>query len=102
MLLKLFLNVGIEFGPIILFLIISGYTEFFTAVSMFVVATVVAMVIGQIERKSFAWFPFYMSTESWLTYKSLATVATIIFSLYQFRLSKKERLPDSSPWGMRI
>ncbi|MBC7982019.1 hypothetical protein H7X65_03000, partial [Candidatus Parcubacteria bacterium] len=40
--------------------------------------------------------------EQWVYYKGLATLATITFSLYQFRLSKKERLPESSPWGMRI
>lgn len=188
MLLKLLLNLTIEFGPIFLFLIASQYVEFFTAVTIFIIATTIVMVISQIERKSFAWFPLivgivivvsglmtvflrdpfyiifkdtlynagfaivliiglhynrpllkplfqglfamthtgwkilttrwivmfvllaisnelvriYMSPETWVTYKSLATVVTMMFSLYQFRLSKKERLPESSPWGMRI
>lgn len=188
MLAKLILNISIEFGPILAFLIISSYTEFFTAVSIFVALTVVAMIVGQIERKSFAWFPFivgiiitisglmtvylhdpfyiiikdtiynggfalilaiglyydkpllkplfqglflmthkgwtiltirwmimfilltisneivrmYATTETWLTYKTLSTIVTIIFSVYQFKLSKQERLPESSPWGMRI
>jgi intracellular septation protein A len=44
----------------------------------------------------------YLTPQDWVIYKSLATVGTIIFSLYQFTLSKKERLPESSPWGMRI
>ena len=44
----------------------------------------------------------YLVPEKWIIYKGLATLATIIFSLYQFRLSKKERSPDSTPWGMRV
>jgi intracellular septation protein len=44
----------------------------------------------------------YLVPEKWIIYKGLATLATIIFSLYQFSLSKKERSPDSTPWGMRI
>ncbi len=43
-----------------------------------------------------------LSEESWVTYKLLATVATAAFALYQFRLSRAERLPGSSPWGMRL
>ena len=44
----------------------------------------------------------YLSPEKWVIYKGLATLATIAFSLYQFKLSKSERLPDSTPWGMRV
>jgi intracellular septation protein len=188
MILKLILNLGIEFGPIIAFLIASEFLPFFPAVSIFVLLTIIAMIVGQIERKSFAWFPFIvgisvvlsgtltvilkepfyiiikdtiynglfavvliiglyykksllkplfeglfsmteegwriltirwtimfilltigneiarinLTPEDWVMYKTLATVATIIFSLYQFKLSKKERLPESSPWGMRM
>lgn len=40
--------------------------------------------------------------KGWVDYKFMATITTIIFSLYQFKLSKKERLPDSTKWGMRI
>ncbi len=42
-----------------------------------------------------------LSTSGWVEYKEIATVVTIIFSFYQFTLSKKERLPDASPWGLR-
>ncbi len=38
----------------------------------------------------------------WVVFKASATLVTIVFALYQFRLSKKERLPESSPWGMKI
>lgn len=43
-----------------------------------------------------------LSDEAWVGYKVLATVATAAFALYQFRLSRAERLPGSSPWGMRL
>jgi intracellular septation protein len=42
-----------------------------------------------------------VSPEEWIMYKGLATLATIIFALYQFKLSRKERLPEASTWGMR-
>jgi len=188
MILKLLLNLSIEFGPIIAFLVSSELTDFITATAIFVILTIIALIVGFIERRELAWFPlivglsvvisgiltiifsnpFYLiikdtiyngifalillvglhykksllkplfkglfsmtdtgwtiltrrwaivfiiltitneiarvllAPENWVVYKSLATVGTIIFSLYQFTLSKKERLPDSSPWGMRI
>lgn len=188
MLTKLILNLGIEFGPIIAFLIASEFLAFFPAVSIFVILTIIAMIAGQIERGSFAWFPFIvgisvvitglltvllenpfyiiikdtiyngafaivliiglyykksflkplfqglfsmtpegwriltirwsimfilltigneiarinLTPEKWVQYKSLATLTTIIFSLYQFKLSKKERLPSANSWGMRV
>ena len=40
-------------------------------------------------------------TAGWVQFKELATIATIIFSLYQFKLARKERLPDATPWGLR-
>ncbi len=44
----------------------------------------------------------HLSPEGWVVYKGIATAATIAFALYQFRLAKKERLPEASPWGMAI
>jgi intracellular septation protein len=38
----------------------------------------------------------------WVVFKASATLVTIVFALYQFRLSKQERLPESSAWGMKI
>jgi intracellular septation protein len=185
---KLILNLSIEFGPIIAFLIASELTTFIKATTIFVILTFIALIVGFIERKELAWFPLivaisiigfgiltiifdnpffiiikdtiynglfaltllvglafnrsllkplfrglfsmtdkgwriltfrwaimfvlltisneiariYLVPEKWIIYKGLATLATIIFSLYQFRLSKKERSPDSTPWGMRI
>ena len=40
--------------------------------------------------------------EKWVIYKGIATLTTIVFALYQFRLSRKERLDGSTPWGMRM
>lgn len=185
---KLLLNLGIEFGPIVAFLVVSEYTEFFKAVTIFVFLTVIAMIVGQLERKSFAWFPFivgiivtisglltivfkdpfyiiikdtlynagfaivlivglrynkallkpifkglfsmtdegwriltirwsvmfilltigneiaraHLTPEDWVMYKSIATIITMFFSVYQFKLSKKERLATASAWGMRV
>lgn len=188
MLKKLFLNLFIEFGPIVSFLIVSELTTFIKATSIFVTLTVVALVLGFMERKQIAWFPlivaviivtfglltiifknpffiiikdtlyngifavilfvglyfrklflkilfggmfamtdtgwriltfrwatmfvllavtneiarFYLDEYGWLNYKFIATLITIVFSLYQFKLSKKERLPEATTWGMRI
>ncbi|MES2985532.1 MAG: septation protein IspZ [Patescibacteria group bacterium] len=188
MLKKLFLNLSIEFGPIIVFLITSELLSFMTAVLIFVVLTSLSLIIAFLERRELAWFPLIvgvsvigfglltiilnnpffiiikdtlyngifaavlfiglafqksllqplfrglfamtdagwrmltyrwailftiltvaneiarinLTAEDWVVYKGIATLVTIIFSLYQFRLSRKERLPESSPWGMRI
>jgi len=188
MILKLLLNLSIEFGPIIAFLVTSEIYSFITATTIFVILTIISLIVGFIERREIAWFPLvvglsvvvsgtltivfddpfylilkdtiyngafalilliglyykksllkplfkglfsmtdkgwsiltgrwaitfiiltvtneiariYLIPDDWIIYKSIATVGTIIFSLYQFTLSKKERLPDSSPWGMRI
>jgi len=188
MILKLILNLSIEFGPIIAFLVTSEIYSFVTATTIFVILTIISLIVGFVERRELAWFPLivglsvvisgtltiifndpfylilkdtvyngafaviliiglyckksllkplfrglfsmtdlgwtiltkrwaivfiiltitneisriYLMPEDWIIYKSIATVGTIIFSLYQFTLSKKERLPESSPWGMRI
>lgn len=185
---KVLLQLSIEFGPIIAFLITSEIFPFLTSVAIFVALTALAIFVGYLERKEIALFPlivglsvigfglltvifenpffiiikdtlyngafslclfiglcykkpllkplfkglfsmtekgwsilsfrwavffllltignevarFFLTPENWVIYKGLATLATIIFSVYQFRLSKKERLPDSTPWGMRI
>ena len=38
---------------------------------------------------------------TWVAYKGYSTFVTIIFAVYQFRLSKKYRLSESNVWGMR-
>lgn len=44
----------------------------------------------------------YLDPTDWVNYKILATLVTATFSLYQFKLSKKHRLPESTEWGMVI
>jgi intracellular septation protein len=189
MLKKLTINLGIEFGPIIVFLIACQTCTFLHATEIFVVATILALIVSFFERRHLAWFPvivaltivlfgaltiifhnpffiifkdtlynglfgvilligllfgkgllkplfkslFAMSEKGWrilslrwaiffillalsnevaravmnphdwaVYYKALATLSTMVFAVYQFRLAKKERLPDSTPWGMRI
>lgn len=185
---KLFINLFIEFGPIVGFLIASESTTFIKATALFVALTIIALILGFTERKSLAWFPlivaiiiiafglltiifdnpffmiikdtlyngifalvlfgglyygklflkilfggmfamtdygwrvltmrwammftllavtneiarFYFDEYGWVNYKFVATLVTMAFSLYQFRLSKKERLPEATQWGMRI
>lgn len=43
-----------------------------------------------------------LSPDSWVVFKGGATLVTMAFALYQFRLARKERLPHSTPWGMKI
>lgn len=188
MLKKALLNLSIEFGPIVVFSILSEKIDFILATAIFVALTVVALIAGLVERKRLAWFPlivallvvgfgmltvflknpffiiikdtFYngvfalilfvglifgkgllkplfdslfamsdrgwqilsfrwaimfvlltigneiaranLSPSEWVNYKICATLITATFSLYQFKLSKKHRLPNSTEWGMAI
>ena len=188
MLPKLILNLSIEFGPIIVFLVSAEIMSFIKATTIFVVLTLVALIVGFIERRELAWFPLivgasvlsfglltiifenpffiifkdtiyngafaialfiglyynkpllkplfrglfamtdrgwmiltfrwaimfvlltisnefarlYLSPEKWVVYKAFATLSTIAFSLHQFRLSRVERLPEATQWGMRV
>jgi intracellular septation protein len=43
-----------------------------------------------------------VTLDAWVIYKMYATVVTIIFALYQFTLSRKERAPDANEWGMSV
>ncbi len=43
-----------------------------------------------------------LSPQVWVYYKVLAVIVTWVFGFYQFTLSRKERLPESSPWGLRV
>lgn len=38
----------------------------------------------------------------WIHYKIVATLVTTVFGLYQITLSRRERLAESSKWGLRI
>ncbi len=43
-----------------------------------------------------------LSPEMWTLYKLIAVLVTWVFGFYQLRLTKKERLPDATEWGLRI
>jgi intracellular septation protein len=43
-----------------------------------------------------------LTPETWVIYKFIAVFITWIFGFSQFTLVKRERLPESTPWGFRI
>jgi intracellular septation protein len=43
-----------------------------------------------------------LSPEMWTLYKLLAVLLTWVFGFYQLTLTKKERLPEASEWGLRL
>lgn len=42
------------------------------------------------------------SPEAWVYFNVFGVLATMLFGTYQFTLSRRYRLPDASPWGLRI
>lgn len=44
----------------------------------------------------------YFTPKQWVMYKMMTLVALVIFSIWQFFLSKAERNPSANPWGMRL
>ncbi|MCE9628767.1 MAG: septation protein IspZ [Candidatus Vogelbacteria bacterium] len=45
---------------------------------------------------------WYFTTEQWVNYKMVTLLAFILFSMWQFLLSRKERNPNANSWGMKI
>lgn len=43
-----------------------------------------------------------LSPEMWTLYKLIAVLITWVFGFYQLTLTKKERLPEGSAWGLRL
>jgi intracellular septation protein len=43
-----------------------------------------------------------LTPDQWVYYKFGAVIATWIFGFYQFTLSRRERLPEANPWGLRV
>jgi intracellular septation protein len=54
---KAFLNLCIEFGPIVVFVLLVENINFFTATFIFVILTVVSLVAAWIDRGTLAPFP---------------------------------------------
>lgn len=46
------------------------------------------------------WVRLTLSPEAWVTAKILIIISSVIFGAYQFTLTKKERLPEATPWGI--
>ena len=45
---------------------------------------------------------WYFTPAQWVTYKMITLIALVIFSFWQFILSRNERNVTASPWGMRL
>ncbi len=47
------------------------------------------------------WVRWTLSSEDWVIAKIGIIIASVIFGTYQFRLTREERLPDATKWGLR-
>ena len=61
MLKKFLFGVGVEFGPIIVFLIVSTFLSFNNSVLVFVIATILALLANYLQNKKLAWFPIIVA-----------------------------------------
>lgn len=43
-----------------------------------------------------------LSPDDWVIAKVVIIIASLVFGTYQLTLTKKERLPDASAWGIRV
>jgi intracellular septation protein len=48
-----------------------------------------------------AFWHLYPYENLWTLFRFIATLLTFIFGMYQLTVSKRERLPDSTAWGLR-
>jgi intracellular septation protein len=48
------------------------------------------------------WVRLTLSPDAWVIAKILIILASVIFGTYQLKLTKKERLPNATAWGIRI
>lgn len=46
------------------------------------------------------WVRLTLSPEDWVIAKILIIIASFVFGAYQFTLTKKERLPNATDWGI--
>ena len=54
-------SLAIEFGPIVVFVILAEKIDFVTATAWFVALTALSLIVAFIKRKSFALFPFLVA-----------------------------------------
>jgi intracellular septation protein len=48
------------------------------------------------------WVRQMLSPEDWVVAKIIIIISSLLFGSYQLTLTKKERLPTASPWGIRV
>ncbi len=48
------------------------------------------------------WVRLTLSEEAWVTAKIGIIIASVLFGGYQLTLTKKERLPNATPWGIVV
>lgn len=58
---KFLFGVGVEFGPIIVFLIVSAFLNFNNSVLIFVITTLIALFANYLQNKKLAWFPIIVA-----------------------------------------
>lgn len=46
------------------------------------------------------WVRLHQSPDDWVAFKAYGILITVCFGLYQFTLTRRERLPNASPWGL--
>lgn len=56
------------------------------------------IVIGSTNQLFWYWCP---NEDLWTLFRFVVTLLTFVFAISQFSLSRRERLPDASRWGMR-
>jgi intracellular septation protein len=59
----------------------------------------VFFVLGAIGSE-YVWYTY--SEEIWVLYRFVMSIVLAIFGFSQFFLVRKHRMPDASPWGLRI
>jgi intracellular septation protein len=48
------------------------------------------------------WWYLWPDENLWTLFRFVSTIAIFIFGMYQFSISRRERLPEASPWGLVV
>lgn len=56
------------------------------------------IVIGGTNQLFWYWYP---DENLWTLFRFVVTLLTFVFAISQFSVSRRERLPDASRWGMK-
>ncbi len=48
------------------------------------------------------WVRWTLTPDDWVVAKIIIIVLSVLFGAYQLTLTKKERLPDATAWGIRV